>query len=245
MDSPDETQNWEQNQPVPENTQTPPVSEKKTPQETDPLFIEQTRIESLLLQEEQQRKEAIEKTKPISYERSVIQNPQNQKNFLETWMNLEQKPAQSVSFNDPILSFTKSIYEEVLADSKKCCTSGLASELERENVKNTKTFDFLKDDYNFYRIGELCYFYSTEDINTIFSKSNELNDLVRRTQKNCLCLNKDSLKEKISILYALLNHRAIDRRTLVYKTFDEFGRQTNRYIISDIRNVDTNLRCCQ
>ena len=243
----------ENTQPVSEdsNPQTPsnqPAQESQSspsqPTETDPLFVAQSEAEQTLLREELIRKTAIEKTKPISYERSIVQNPEDVKHFIETWSYLETQNPQSVPFNDPHLAYVKTTYENLLNASKKCCTSGLSSELERENIDREKIFEFLKNDYNFYRVGELCYFYSKDDINTIFNRSDSVREMVTRVQKNCLCLNKKSLKEKTTFLYALLNHKAIDRRTLVYKAYDEFGRQTNRYIVSDIQNIDSNTRCC-
>ncbi|MBN1783875.1 MAG: hypothetical protein JW812_02825 [Alphaproteobacteria bacterium] len=212
--------------------------------EDDPLFQAQAEAEYAIRVYGDVKKNAQDETKPVSYERSIIRNPTYLKRFIETWKGLDGEKTQSVSFEDPKLAFTKDVYSELLESSKQCCLAGIATELERRNLDKEKTYAFLKDDYNFYRAGELCYFYSARDVATIFERSDELREIVELVQKNCLCLNKDRLKEKTTILYALLNNHAVNRRSLVYRSVDDFGRQTTRYIISDIKNVDKKLRRC-
>ncbi len=208
------------------------------------MFDDQMKAEKSIQIYEEIKQKNIDKTKPISYERSVIRDATYKKNFISTWRELNNETNNSINFQKDMMSFPNGIYEEVYNSSKKCCLSGISAELERQSVKKSEAYKFLQDDFNFYRAGELCYFYSKTDLESIFSKSDEIRKIVEKVQKNCLCLNSKRLKEKTTILYALLNHKAVNRRSLVYKSYDAFGRQSNRYVISDIKNIDKKLRCC-
>ncbi|MHA1540449.1 MAG: hypothetical protein ACTSXL_00645 [Alphaproteobacteria bacterium] len=208
------------------------------------MFDEQMKAEKSIEIYEEIKQKNIDKTKPISYERSVIRDATYKKNFVSTWRNLNKESEDSIAFQDDKMSFPNGVYEEIYNSSKKCCLAGISSELERQNIKKSEAYKFLQDDFNFYRAGELCYFYSKADLESIFGKSDEVREMVEKVQKNCLCLNSKRLKEKTTILYALLNHKSVNRRSLVYKAYDAFGRQSNRYVISDIKNIDKKLRCC-
>ncbi len=217
---------------------------EETTMQEDADFAEQLEAEHAIEFYGKIKEKSVNKNKPISYERSIIRDATYKKKFIETWKQLNQEEEKSIDFSNGKLEFASGVYSELFEASKNCCLSGISSELERQSIEKNKNFEFLKNDYNFYRAGELCYFYSKKDIETIFGRSNDVRELIEKVQKNCLCLNKKRLKEKTTILYSLLNHKAVNRRSLIFKGYDEFGRQTNRYIISDIKNIDKKLRCC-
>ncbi|MBN2675687.1 MAG: hypothetical protein JXR30_00345 [Alphaproteobacteria bacterium] len=239
---------WVEEEPVSQNgssdeSQMPPSSEQRgIPITGDPLVDAQSEAEYSLMVHDKIKADAQSKTKPISYERALIRDPQMKTRFMRTWNNLEK--GQNVPIEDPRVEFIRKQYEELLEHSKTCCLTGISAELDRASVEKDKTYAFLKDDYNFYRAGELCYFYSETDIEQIFGRSEDIQALIKRVQKNCLCLNHDRLKEKTTILNALLTHRNLDRQTLSYISYDEFGRKTRRHMIPDVQNVDRKLRCC-
>ncbi len=209
----------------------------------DILFDEQDKAAKDLAHSEKIRMERVWLTKPISKEVTTLSNGQTIEEELHETLAFLNATDEQICLDHPRLDFIKEAYQKMLISASACCRNNIAYLLEYEGASNNSVYGFLVDDYNFYRAGELCLFYSDSEIHNIFGET-LTGKAVQTARNSCLCQNKSTVGRDVAIMRQIMHHPRLKGCPTGYQTVDEFGRYTNRNIINDLEKLNYHTSFC-
>lgn len=150
----------------------------------------------------------------------------------------------TISANDEIAKPLLNRYLALMRASKACCSEGIIYKLRKDKAKDSKIYNFLKDDANKYAVGARCMVMDDGEISGSYSYG-VTDKMVLDVRNSCLCKNRqwiDSLLEPFFDLYQLAPD--FEYMPFEYTYLDGLQREITVSVNADVQTVMELLQYC-
>lgn len=146
--------------------------------------------------------------------------------------------------NDDVFKPLVDRYMMLMRASKACCTEGIVYKMRQNKIKDSKIYEFLKDDANRFAVTQRCMITPNDGIYEKYS-NDVTGEMVADVRNACLCKNREWF-ESLLTPFKDIYYRApqFETNSFDYTYTDSMNRQITVSINTDVQNTLEMLEAC-
>lgn len=149
-----------------------------------------------------------------------------------------------VTANDPAMAALLERYKILMRASKACCTEGIIHKMRLNKTKDSKVYQFLKDDANYFAVTERCMVMNNDEFESSYSNG-VTGEMAIDVRNACLCKNRQWFNTLLEPFYDIYNRAPMFKeRPFAYTYTDSMQREITVYINDEVHNTMGLLNAC-
>lgn len=149
-----------------------------------------------------------------------------------------------VTANDPMMSPLLERYKILMRASKACCTEGIIHKMRQKGTKDSKIYQFLKDDANYFAVTERCMVMNDDEFESSYSNG-VTGKMAIDVRNACLCKNRNWFNTLLEPFYDIYQRAPMfEERPFAYTYTDSMQRDVTVYINDEVHNTMGLLDVC-
>lgn len=146
--------------------------------------------------------------------------------------------------NDAAMSPLLERYKILMRASKACCTEGIIHKMRLKGIKDSKIYDFLKDDANYFAVTERCMVMNNDEFEDSYSNG-VTGKMAIDVRNACLCKNRQWFNTLLEPFFDVYQRAPMfEEKPFAYTYTDDMQREVTVYINEEVHNTMGLLDAC-